>query len=432
MGKGRQQKGKKTARAPGKSKKRGVLIVGKAVSQVRNGFRNKKKNKKSRKGKRNMTKSAQTGNTTHVKGRVWLGTLNLYGNNFNTATPTVYDRLINPQTFSGSRIAAMAPLFEKYIYESAALVYTPTITNVAGGQVIAYFDTDPADASIGDRNTAIQHARDSQGSKINHINRSFRTPMPKNTTQKSFFTATAADTSIFANQARVRVIQTAPVTGFNVEPVTTTTPLAVGTLELEYHLKFMTPQGLTGVSAAFEETKLPSLALNEAMQGLNPSIAETISFTSTTPVDLSWNGVPITGLLTTQPFTEGWKWSNAYPQSASSGTCELVDTSHLSNRVVAVIKKFGEEMVGALFQSEGQVPLGFFKNLVETMGASTWYALTPTAAMTAALSTLNIRGLGGVAYQSHVRLSELDRKLALLDLQLYRSHQRGNDTEEDE
>lgn len=425
------RKGKKTARTAGKSKKQGVLIVGKAVSQVRNGYRNKKKNKKSRKNIRQMHSSAQTGNTTHVKGRVWLGTLNLYGSNFSTAAPVVYDRLINPQTFSGSRVAAMAPLFEKYLYLSASLVYTPTITNVAGGQVIAYFDTDPLDAAITDRNTAIQHARDSQGSKINHINRTFRTPMPKNTTLKSFFTASAADTTVQANQARIRVVQTAPVTGFNVEAVTTTTPLAVGTLELEYHLKFMTPQGLTTVTAALEETKLPSLALHEAMKVAVPAGTRDFAIQDITPVDLDFNGVPVQGFPIAYTFANGWSFCDAFGASSLAKTCELIDSGGITNRLIALVKHFGDVTLATVFQSEGQQPLGFWKNLVEPLASHTWTELTPTPAMVAALSALTIRGTGGAAFQTYQRLAELDRRIAQLNLE----HPRGaveSDEEEDD
>jgi len=55
---------------------------------------------------------------------------------------------LNPMSWTGTRVAQMAKLFEKYRFDSATLTYIPSVGSTTAGLQYAYYDRDVADAPI--------------------------------------------------------------------------------------------------------------------------------------------------------------------------------------------------------------------------------------------------------------------------------------------
>lgn len=447
-------KGKKNGKP--KSTKKQIKIkvdVVKGKKQTKKRRNNRKGRKGGRNSRGNRSMYNQNAHTTSVqKGSIYLGTLDLHGTTYVTATPTVYQRLLNPVTFDGTRIAQIAPAYEKYLYLECNLVYKPIMTKMMGGQAIVYFDTDPLDTQSTDRHIAINAARDMQGSQQFHVAKQHRTRMPRTTVLKSFFIGRSSE-SVWENQARLFIVQSAPLTNFNGELVdTSASPVSVGSLELQFTLKFLVPHGITGVQAIVEEGLLPTAAIVEARAAPNSIYTITGNTAEGLTGGFTLNGLPVNVVaLPTFSVPDGFYGNPSYgalkPAFVTGITKTVADTA--SNYVWALFKKFGNDMYGAFFHTAGETSFPtFFKQTKTGYNGGPWQGKEVTPTVAALLATFlrpnwpsveekrimdledRVRALTiphAVPLRSVDRFRELERKFAMLEARL----DRFSDSEEE-
>lgn len=175
-------------------------------------------------------------------GTIRLGNLPLYGTNFENSPIEIFARLLNPASFNGTRLALLARAYERYKYLSAWVEYRPTCATSLGGQFYMCLDTDPSDPTFTDREIAINNINDTQGAARVNVHSIGRTMLPVTGSLPSYMTQSGTAPTIPRDQARLRIVQSVPLTGFNgVRIDTNTLPISYGELYLHYRIKFMVP-----------------------------------------------------------------------------------------------------------------------------------------------------------------------------------------------
>lgn len=283
------------------------------------------KKKRKRRNRRRSRKNGTNGGGINAPQRKRVGGSNrphrLSGRDFITAVTLsnetslapLVSQLVSPSQFEGTRQQVMASVYEKYRYVRCTMEYIPAAASTTGGQILAYFDTDPTDQP-GSVASGAAHA----GSVTFNAYTRTTAALP-NIKGGPWFTGEkpTGEEEKFYSQARLVLIPVVPASGPGV-----TGPQVVGALYLNWTIEFLNPQiagGLKGT--ALSDMGLASGTRYDADATTPTAVGHTPDGTATyfgkvvdkwRRTDGTWPGpgVDIMQMMTPQEWDEESRWTD--------------------------------------------------------------------------------------------------------------------------
>ena len=149
---------------------------------------------------------------------------------------------VSPSLFTGTRLATMSQLFERYRFVSFRVRYVPAVPTTLGCQLLAYLDTDPLDdpSQILDGDQLLRQATAHTGSQQWNFNTPKVISLPMRSDGQLYYTGLTKQNERFNVQAKIYLIQVTRPVDINGAPVAT--PIESGSLYIDWNVKFETPQ----------------------------------------------------------------------------------------------------------------------------------------------------------------------------------------------
>jgi len=125
------------------------------------------------------------------------------------AGQTIYSVPIHPKFFSGTRLLALARLYQKYRYKRITFEYIPTVPSTQDGSIMMYMDYDIENniSVIGDLDTRLREAMSHLGSRMFNVYTYGRTSLEDDNQLDSYYFETGIDPRT-ENQGVLNVIAT--------------------------------------------------------------------------------------------------------------------------------------------------------------------------------------------------------------------------------
>ena len=149
---------------------------------------------------------------------------------------------VSPSLFTGTRLAVMSQLFERYRFVSFRVRYVPAVPTTLGCQLLAYLDTDPLDdpAQILDGDQLLRQATAHTGSQQWNFNTPKVISLPMRSDGQLYYTGLTRQNERFNVQAKIYLIQVTRPVDINGAPVAS--PIEAGSLYIDWNVRFETPQ----------------------------------------------------------------------------------------------------------------------------------------------------------------------------------------------
>lgn len=206
----------------------------------------------------------------------------------------VYNQQLSPSLFTATRQAILAKCYDKYRYARCALRYVPSVPMTVGGQIIIYFDLDPADDFTGATSveTVARDAMAHEGAVMVNVNQPATVQLPLRPGLRDFFTGpVVGDPKLFC-QARIWVVAVAGLNGTGA-PSTG----VVGTLFMDYDLALEGPQLQETLEGAVDMSAVITRGFDLQSTGVNVTGGPT----SVVPVSMIFQGVSVQANLVNLP-----------------------------------------------------------------------------------------------------------------------------------
>lgn len=177
--------------------------------------------------------SVLTANRTRVTGTEFLTTVT--GVTTATAGTTLVTTLISPHSLGVGRLAAFSSLYEKYRFHRFRIRYVPIANATVSGQVMGYYDTDPAEVPITTSALqAFQRGVAHYGARTNNVWEERVFELKDDEPNRLLYcntlsTSEASDRQVF--QARFSMLAASALTA-----------VALGNLYVDYEVEFNCPQ----------------------------------------------------------------------------------------------------------------------------------------------------------------------------------------------
>lgn len=192
-------------------------------------------------GRSTRTVSAN-GQVQTLSGYDFIRTVEM-SNNLTTQTAALLDVGTTPLELAGTRWAQLASMYEKYRFKTLQAVYVPSASSVMGGQMITYFELDPLDSfTLPDVSQMARIAMAHQNAKLHNIYDNVTVDLPTATGLTDFFVQRGMESGFnarFTQQARLRIVATATLSGFYPKDQES---VAVGAVYMRYVCEFKNPQ----------------------------------------------------------------------------------------------------------------------------------------------------------------------------------------------
>ena len=149
---------------------------------------------------------------------------------------------VSPSLFSGTRLAVMSQLFERYRFVSFRVRYVPAVPTTLGCQLLSYLDTDPLDdpSVILDGDQLLRQATAHTGSQQWNFNTPKVISLPVRSDGQLYYTGLTRQNERFNVQAKIYLIQVTRPVDINGSPVAS--PIEAGSLYIDWNVRFETPQ----------------------------------------------------------------------------------------------------------------------------------------------------------------------------------------------
>jgi hypothetical protein len=217
-------------------------------------------------------------NTSFVlEGEDYVGELNVGGSSLTGSV--LYDTLIHPLAFAGTRSAAFAQLFDKYVYENITFEYHPIVDATTSGAFVGYCDYDPNDDVVSALATNVRRAASHQGMAFNQLFVPDKWSMKEIKKDALYFCDPSNSEDRLAYQGRFIVIQASDNADVN--------PITAGLITVKYKLHLFIQQltEVTPVGASYYEF-----------------VSQLASCTADTPFGVGQSGSGLNWLGVNMPF----------------------------------------------------------------------------------------------------------------------------------
>jgi hypothetical protein len=148
---------------------------------------------------------------------------------------------IRPDAFPGTRLAQIAPLYERYRFRKFNIRYVPAVPTSIGCQLQVYQDLDPNDdpTQVPTADALIRQAAAQTGAQQFNFFAPHTIPLAQRGDDQFYYTGSGGDKR-FSTQARVHIIQNTAMVAFDGTVVSSN--LEGGTLFADWECDFQTPQ----------------------------------------------------------------------------------------------------------------------------------------------------------------------------------------------
>lgn len=178
-----------------------------------------------------------------MSGSDFFSTLTVKKAPVNPAERVLLDLIVSPSTILGTRLAQIAPTWERYFFTKFNVRYVPAVPTTLACQLCAYVDTDPLDdpstAATADQlvRQAVAHTGAQQWNFIS----AKVTPLPLRADKMLYYTGLNPQNARLAFQGRVFVIQITDPIDIAGAPIQGDT-LTGGSIFIDWAIDFQTPQ----------------------------------------------------------------------------------------------------------------------------------------------------------------------------------------------
>lgn len=193
--------------------------------------------------------------TMRMSGSDFYSKITVKGAPITVADRILFNEIVSPSALIGTRLAQIAPTWERYFFTKFNLRYVPAVPTTLACQLCAYIDTDPLDspslAASADQlvRQAVAHTGAQQWNFISPK----VTPLPLRSDRVLYYTGLTPQNERLAYQGRAFVIQiTNPL---DIAGVPVGSDLECGSIFIDWVVEFQTPQLSPDVTALY---RIPS------------------------------------------------------------------------------------------------------------------------------------------------------------------------------
>lgn len=232
----------------------------------------------------------------------------------------------SPTSYPGTRLFQLSQLWERYRFISLRYRFVPAVPNTLACQFVMYVDTDPNDdpSAITDRDALIRQALAHTGAQQWNFNLPKNVMLPIRADNQLYYTGITSANERFSAMGRVFLLQITDPVNFN--GALLTEPVIAGSLFVDWHIMFQTPQiAVEATSAQVALIQNPGLRLARTL--LTYDVLTTITNISGQVVDFylcadTGNYESLAGLSTVQ-VTDSGIGTYGVLQDGDTGTITL-------------------------------------------------------------------------------------------------------------